>query len=98
MIELVIQLLFIFYIDTADRGPVIMTAISLTGASIIGSFIVIYSKQTSRLNRDNQIAVENFICANGKLLNNDTVDDSKDTFFAINYSLYKFYFPNLIFN
>ena len=98
MIELVIQLLFIFYIDTGDRGPVIMTAISLTGASIIGSFIVIYSKQTSRLNRDNQIAVENFICANGKLLNNDTVDDSKDTFFAINYSLYKFYFPNLIFN
>ena len=77
MIELVIQLLFVFYIDTGNRGPVIMTAISLTGASIIGSFIIIYTKQTSRLNIDSQVAVQNFIYVNGSKLNNETIEDGK---------------------
>ena len=54
-----------------------MTAISLTGASIIGSFIIIYTKQTSRLNIDSQVAVQNFIYVNGSKLNNETIEDGK---------------------
>ena len=49
MIELIIQLLFIFYIHDNNKGYVLMMAISLTGSSIITSFMTIYFKQTSQL-------------------------------------------------
>ena len=49
MIELIIQLLFILYIEKDNTGLVLMMAISLTGSSIITSFMTIYFKQTSQL-------------------------------------------------
>ena len=66
MMELLVQLLFIFHIGTKDSQLVLFASICFTGASILGSFIVIYTKQTSRLNIDDQVAVQNFIYTNGR--------------------------------
>ena len=41
-IEFLIQLIFIFYIHDKNREYVIMTAISLTGSSMLSSFLTIY--------------------------------------------------------
>ena len=63
-VELVIQMLFIFYIHENNNGYVLITAISLTGSSIISSFITIYFKQTSQLGHDKEKKVKEFIIEN----------------------------------
>ena len=60
-VELVIQMLFILYIEKDNTGFVLMTAISLTGSSIISSFMTIYFKQTSQLGHNEEIEVKEFI-------------------------------------
>ena len=61
MIELIIQLLFILYIEKDNTGLVLMMAISLTGSSIITSFMTIYFKQTSQLDYESLNNVKQFI-------------------------------------
>ena len=55
-----------------------MTAISLTGSSIISSFITIYFKQTSQLGHDKEKKVKEFIIENGKKQNNAIPRQSSD--------------------
>ena len=61
MVELFIQLLFISYIERDNKGFVMMTTISLTGSSIISSFMTIYFKQTSQLDYENLNRLKEFI-------------------------------------
>ena len=61
MVELIIQLLFILYIEKDNKGFVMTTTVSLTGSSIISSFMTIYFKQTSELDHENLNRVKEFI-------------------------------------
>ena len=61
MVELFIQLLFISYIERDNKGFVMTTTISLTGSSIISSFMTIYFKQTSQLDYENLNRLKEFI-------------------------------------
>ena len=55
-----------------------MTAISFTGTSIINSFITIYKKQTSRLNKDKLVEVTEFIYKNGIHQDNESSNHTEN--------------------
>ena len=67
LVELIIQLLFIFHIHKNNKGFVLMNAVSFTGSSIISSFIIIYLKQTSQLGFKKEKKVKKFIITRNEI-------------------------------
>ena len=64
LVQFIIQMLFLYVIGGID-AMVIFISLSLTGISIIGSFLIIYFKYTSNLNENDLREVNNFIHSNG---------------------------------
>ena len=77
MVELFIQFLFILHIHKDNTGFVMMTAISLTGSSMLSSFFTIWKKETSKLQFDKLQMVKKQILKNQQQLDIESCPENQ---------------------